>query len=141
MNIAAMMKFDVFLSYFRDDRAVADAACAALESFGLRCWIAPRDIIPGIEWKASIIDAINNCRVMVLIFSARANESAQIRDEVARAVAKAVPIIPVWTEYIEPTKSLEVHLNQLAASIAALLKTDSKPAPPHVPPTYVADPS
>ncbi len=61
MTIAAMMKFDVFISHSRHDKAVADAACAALENAGIRCWIAPRNILPGGDWGASIVDAINSC--------------------------------------------------------------------------------
>jgi hypothetical protein len=44
------MTHDVFISYSSLDKAVADAACAALEAYGIRCWIAPRDIVPGKEW-------------------------------------------------------------------------------------------
>jgi hypothetical protein len=33
----------VFISYSRDDSALADLICAALEADGIRCWIAPRE--------------------------------------------------------------------------------------------------
>ncbi len=36
------MSFDVFISYSSIDKTTADAACNALESAGIRCWIAPR---------------------------------------------------------------------------------------------------
>jgi hypothetical protein len=70
------MIYDVFISHSTRDKTAADAACAALEASGIRCWIAPRDITPGAEWGEAIIKAINQCRVMVLIFSANANESS-----------------------------------------------------------------
>jgi hypothetical protein len=63
------MVFDVFISYPHQDKAMADATCAKLEAEGIRCWLAPRDISPGADWAASIVDAIDGCRVMVLIFS------------------------------------------------------------------------
>jgi TIR domain len=100
------MSFDVFISYTSKDKMVADATCASLEAAQIRCWIAPRDILPGADWGASIIDALDHCRVMVLIFSASANESAQIRNEVVRAVQHGVPVIPVRIEDITPAKSL-----------------------------------
>lgn len=50
-----------------------------LESRGIRCWIAPRDIIPGEDWGAAIIDAIKDARAMVLVFSSHSNESDQIK--------------------------------------------------------------
>jgi hypothetical protein len=42
------MEYDVFISYSHPDKASADAACATLEQAGIRCRIAPRDIVPGI---------------------------------------------------------------------------------------------
>lgn len=41
------MDFDIFISYSSQDKPTADAACAVLEAAGIRCWIAPRDIMPG----------------------------------------------------------------------------------------------
>jgi hypothetical protein len=41
------MEFDVFISYSHQDKPTADAACATLEAEGIRCWIAPRDVAPG----------------------------------------------------------------------------------------------
>jgi hypothetical protein len=41
------MPHDVFVSYSSDDKPTADAVCATLENKGIRCWIAPRDILPG----------------------------------------------------------------------------------------------
>jgi hypothetical protein len=133
------MIYDVFISHSTRDKTAADAACAALEAAGIRCWIAPRDITPGAEWGEAIIEAINQCRVMVLIFSANANESSQIRREVERAVSKGTPIIPLRIEDIAPARSLEyfignvhwldamtppleAHLRRLVESVMALLQ-------------------
>ena len=105
------MEFDVFLSYSSKDKVVADAACHALESAGLRCWIAPRDITPGSEWGASIVKAIAGAKAMVLIFSNDANQSRQVTREVERAVNKGIPIVPVRIADIIPTESLEYFLS------------------------------
>ena len=136
------MEFDAFISYANADKTAADAACAVLESAGIRCWIAPRDISPGREYAAAIIDAIDRCRVMVLIFSSSANDSPQVRREIERAASKGVTIMPVRIEKITPTKSMEYflgdihwldaitppienHLQQLAVSIKALLNANA----------------
>jgi len=60
------MPFDAFVSYSNKDKTAADATCAVLEGAGVRCWIAPRDLTPGGEYGAAIIEAIDQCRVMVL---------------------------------------------------------------------------
>jgi hypothetical protein len=99
------MPHDVFISYSSLDKTAADAACAALEAAGIRCWIAPRDVTPGAEWGEAIIVAINECRVMILVFSANANNSPQIRREVERAVSKGLPIIPLRIQDIAPSEA------------------------------------
>jgi TIR domain-containing protein/putative peptidoglycan binding protein len=106
------MAHDVFICYSARDKPTADAVCAVLESEGVRCWIAPRDILPGVDWGESIIDAINDAQVMVLIFSSHANAAqSQIKREVERAVNKGMSVIPLRIEDVLPTKSLEYFLS------------------------------
>lgn len=152
------MGFDVFISYSTKDKPAADAACAAMEAAGVRCWVAPRDIVPGADWGASIIEALDQCRAMVLIFSANANDSLQIRNEVVRAVQRGVPVIPMRIEDIQPVKSLayymgsvhwldalspplDVHFKRLAESVKVILRvgeTAPLPAAAVAPPLPVA---
>jgi hypothetical protein len=137
------MAFDAFISHSVKDKPIADAACATLEGMGIRCWMAPRDIPPGSEWAGSIIDAIDNCRIVVLIFSSHANISHQVHREVERAVAKGRPIFPLRIEEVKPTRSmeyylgaihwldaltppLEKHLNHLGQTAKACLEVDGK---------------
>jgi TIR domain-containing protein len=140
------MQFDVFVSYASHDKATADAACAALERAGIRCWIAPRDILPGADWGEAIMNALDTCRAMVLIFSSNANSSPQIRREIERVVGRGVPVLPVRIEDTAPTKAmayfmgpvhwldaltppLEQHLHRLADSLKSLLEMEAaKPA-------------
>lgn len=147
------MPHDAFISYSSHDKATADATCAALEASGVRCWIAPRDITPGAEWSEAIIDAISHCRVMILVFSANANDSPQIRREVERAVNKGVSILPLRIQDIEPAHSLEyfigtvhwldalsppleAHLLRLTEAVKTLLQLD--PTPPRIAPAPIA---
>jgi len=102
---------DVFISYSNKDKPTADAVCVALEANGVRCWVAPRDIMPGTDWGESIIDAINDCKIMVLVFSLNANESPQIKREVERAAHRGIPIIPLRIEEVNPSKSLEYFIS------------------------------
>ena len=139
------MAHDVFVSHSLKDKAVAEAIVARLEADSVTCWIAPRDVVPGADWGESIIDAIESSRIMVLIFSRNANASPQIKREVERAVNKGVYIIPFRVDDIPPTKSLEYfistsqwmdafspplerHLDNLAKTVKAVLKTPSLPS-------------
>lgn len=134
----------VFISYSSKDKAVGDAACARLEARGYGCWIAPRDIHPGREWGAAIVEGIAACRIFVLIFSNNANESPQVRREVERAVHHELVIVPFRIEDVVPARSLEyfmsvphwldamtppldTHLNELADAVGRLIEDDAHP--------------
>ena len=72
------MAHEIFISHSSKDKAIADAVCAALEATKIRCWIAPRDILPGEKWIIAISKAITSSRIMVLIFSSNCNKSEDI---------------------------------------------------------------
>jgi uncharacterized protein (TIGR03067 family) len=141
---AAQSTYDVFISYSSKDKPTADAACALLESRGIRCWIAPRDVLPGVEYGEAIVNAIAACRLMVLIFSTHANDSPQVRREVERALSKGKPILPFRTENVLPSRALEYclssthwldaftapleeHLSRMAEAVQRLLGDGAAP--------------
>jgi hypothetical protein len=149
------MAHDVFVSHSVKDKLVANAIVARLEADSVRCWVAPRNVVPGADWGESIVDAIEASRIMILIFSKNANASPQIKREVERAVDKGVYIIPFRVDDIEPTKSLEYfistaqwmdafppplerHLETLAKTVKTILAgappSPPEPQPPSPPP-------
>jgi len=107
------MAQDVFISYSSHDKSVADAVCAALERAGIGCWIAPRDILASTEYPQALVDAIEGCRRMVLVFSAHANASLQVRREVERAMSKGKFIVPFRIENVSPSGAMEYCLSSL----------------------------
>ncbi len=105
------MTHDVFLSHSAADKAAAQAVLAGLESRGIRCWIAPRDVLAGAEYGQQIVDALKVCRAFVVIFSASANASPHVRREVERAVSSDKTIIPFRVEDVAPTGAMEYCLS------------------------------
>jgi hypothetical protein len=104
------MAHDVFISYSARNKTTADAVCAMLEAHGIRCWIAPRDVLPGANWAGAIIEAIHQSRVLVLIFSAESNRSQQVMRELERAVSAGIPIVPFRIEDVVPSHAMEYYL-------------------------------
>ena len=105
------MPRDVFVSYSQPDHDCAAELVEHVESRGFNTWIAPRDVSPLADWASEIIDAISAARIMVLVFSANSNDSAQVRREVERAVHKQLRILPFRIEDVLPSKSLEYFLS------------------------------
>ncbi|MEO0131139.1 MAG: toll/interleukin-1 receptor domain-containing protein [candidate division WOR-3 bacterium] len=103
------MAHDVFISYASEDKKIADAVCHVLEENGIRCWIAPRDTGIG-SYGESIIKAISESKIMVVVISKNSIESPHVENEVVNAVNKGVIIIPIRIENIVPTGTLQFHL-------------------------------
>lgn len=143
------MTHDVFLSYATKDASLAEQMCAALEAEGIRCWIAPRDVPLGSVWAESLIEAIENSEIMLLLFSVHANASPHVRRELERAASLGKPIVPVRIE-VRPSKAvqfyigdsqwldaytppLERHLKTLCAHLPRLLNRLGKATTPEKP--------
>jgi len=141
MSVSGAHRYDVFVSHSAKDKPVADAAVHFLEERGIRCWIAPRDILPGSNWAASIIEGLGQCRVFVLVLSSHSNASQQVLQEVERAVAKGLIVIPLRIEEVEVSDALELylgtrhwldaltrpvekHLNQLVEAVERILEIE-----------------
>jgi protein-histidine pros-kinase len=136
----------VFISHSSKDRPIADAICNHLESAGIRCWIAPRDIAFGADWTEGILRGIDSCRVFVLVFSENANDSEHVRREVAKAFSLGLAVIPFRTEPVSPNRSLgyfletvhwldaitpplQNHFRALTDQVKQLLGNEQDPAP------------
>lgn len=153
-----MARGDIFVSYCtKSDRDAAYELVAHVESHGIECWIAPRDVQGGMEWAAEIVNAITVARVMVLIFSSSANASPQVCREVMLAVHRGVRVVPFRIENIAPVASLEYflgghqwldafppplepHCAKLVTCLNTLLSTPTNPPPRREMPAPSADP-
>lgn len=87
------MKYDVFISYSSLDQKVAEGVCAYLEQHRIRCFIAYRDIPKGVVWASAIVDALDESRMMVVVFSSNFNCSKHVEREIELASEDNIPIL------------------------------------------------
>jgi len=104
------VKRDVFVSYSSKDASVANALVHCLEEHGIRCWIAPRDIVGGREYADVIVDAIASARLVVVIFSDAAQLSQWVRSELNCAMSNGRTIVPVKIDDVLPTGAMQLYL-------------------------------
>ncbi len=133
--------YDIFISYSSIDKAAADTVCSVLEQNGISCWIAPRNITPGLDFSEAIIDGIKSSKLFILIYSSNSSNSKQVIREVDRAVHAGLPVINLrledeplskqleyylssvhWLDAI--TSPLEEHINKLSGVVKVLLRKD-----------------
>ena len=139
----------VFISHSSKDKEIAHTICEHLESAGVPCWIAPRDIEPGADWTDSILRGIASSRLFLLVFSGHANDSEHVSREVRRAFSLRLPVIPFRTEPIEARDTLGYflesvhwldateppvaqHLPALTGRVKALLNGERAALPPEI---------
>lgn len=87
------MKYDIFISYSSKDQKVAEGICGFLESNSYRCFVAYRDIPRGVVWAGAIANAIDESRMMVVVFSNAFNLSTQTDREIELAAENNIPIL------------------------------------------------
>jgi hypothetical protein len=95
----------IFITYSSKDQKVARTICTALENRGLACWISSRNVKPGQNYQEQIVKAIRGARVMVLVFTANANNSNEIKKEFALASQNNLVVIPVRIEDVAPNEA------------------------------------
>ena len=100
----------VFISHSSRDAALAHELVAALEASGVACWISGRDVGPGQNFQEAIVAAIRGGRAMVVLVSAAANASDEVKKELALASAAGVAVYPVRLGAVVPNAALSYEL-------------------------------
>ena len=101
---------NVFLSFSSKQTNEAERICNYLESHGLSCFFSTRDLIPGEEYAAQLLDRIDEASVLVLLLSASSNESPHVLREVEYAVSHNTPILGYSLEPVTLSKSMEYFM-------------------------------
>ena len=106
---------DVFISYEHQSKSIADNICAYLESKGVRCWYAPRDVVGA--YADSIVNAIEKCKVFVLILNHNSSESPHVLNEVEMAYNRIIQgnltLVPFKIDDGTLSKSMEYYVKRL----------------------------
>jgi len=105
------MAFDVFISYSSKERTIAEGLCVMIENTGISCWMAPRNVVPGAHWAASIVQAVSNARLLVLLFSENSGISTQVAREVALADTHHLVILPIKIDDTIPDDIFAYYLS------------------------------
>lgn len=100
----------VFISFASHDSATATALCSKMEQNGVRCWIAPRDVIPGQDYAGLITHAIREADAFILVLSEASYSSAHVLNELSLAFDRQLNIIPYCIDSSTPQDSFCYYL-------------------------------
>lgn len=136
---------DVFICHrtAAPDQDIADAICTRLEERGLRCWIAPRNILAGSQnYERDILKGVENCRMLLLVSSFKSIYSEDCEKELKAAVLdgkalysyriddtpydgafeKALSVV----QWLDARDDPYAHLEQLVIDVKGILAQDER---------------
>lgn len=142
------MEHDIFISFSSKDREIVKAIVTYLEMRSIRCFVSYRDIPAGENYGGVLAEAVESCRLLVLVFSSHANLSKEIDKELTLAAGKPIlpfklvdePYVPakryhlVDKQWIDAFPEPEQHFDQLFKAVTTLIEQTRKEQSPLVVP-------
>ncbi len=104
---------DVFVSFHTPDQSTAEKIVNFLESNGLSCFFAPRDMPGGTVFCEELVKELESCKVLLLVFSQATHNSKYVPLELQIAFDGEPNCLPVFIENCEPQKSFKMLLSSL----------------------------
>ena len=101
----------VFISHSSANQDKAEELLNKLESAGISCWFAPRDIPPGAAYSSEIPKAIGECTYFVLLLSNEAQNSPFVMLELDQAIKRRKEILPMALEQMDQNESTNFLIN------------------------------
>lgn len=115
---------EVFISYHEKSAGkLAEELADALESAGISCWYAKRDLPPGDDFADHIPQQIEGCKVFLLILNEGANTSRHVESEVGLAFRRynrgeEITIMPYQVETCHLARWLDYYLVHIQILLA-----------------------
>lgn len=133
------MEHDVFVSYSRKDTKIVNLFVSRLREAGYNVWIDKEGIYSGVQFRAKIVQAINQSSLVLFFSSANSNASEWTFREIiySSSIHKTIIIVRLDNTRYNPRIALDLvessyteynpefpdwAISELIASIAALLK-------------------
>ncbi len=104
------MSAEVFISYSSYDRDRVMPVVNSLRSKGISVWVDEGNIHAADLWSEQIVQAIADCRVMVVMLSQNSTDSHNVVKEVMLASEQKKALLPVYLEPSDVPAKLQYQL-------------------------------
>lgn len=108
----------VFVSYASSDKAIAYEIVAFLEKNDISCFIAPRDIDGGKSYAKALMEAIDQCALVVLVASSAILLSDHVLNEIEAVINKKKKLLPILVEDFEMSDEYRYYLGRKQRIVA-----------------------
>lgn len=100
----------VFVSYSSKDVKTVKYIQSRLEAKGINCWRAPESIPTGADYTESIVEAIENCKAVLLVLSENSQQSNWVPKELDMAITNDKLIFPIKIDDSTIIKKIQFRL-------------------------------
>ena len=107
------IRYDLFVSYSRRDKRKVMRVVSILQSRGYSVWIDESGIETGEQFKKVIVNAIEECKVVLFFSSKHSNQSPWTAKEIGVANSIGKPILPIKLDETDYNKELLFDLVNL----------------------------
>ncbi len=118
------MSAEVFVSYSSQDHAQVSKIIERLRKVGVSVWMDEGGIDAATLWSEAIVEAINDCKVLIMMVSRHSTDSANVVKEVMLASESSKTILPVYLEQADIPTRLKYQLTGIQHSEAYSLTPD-----------------
>ena len=118
------MSAEVFVSYSSLDHAQVSKIIERLRKAGVSVWMDEGGIDAATLWSEAIVEAINDCKVLIMMVSSHSTDSANVVKEVMLASESSKTILPVYLEPADIPTRLKYQLTGIQHSEAYSLTPD-----------------
>ena len=106
------MKKIIFVSYSTTDKDVAFDIVKYFEEKGVGCFIAPRDIDPGVPYASALTNAIRESKAVILVASSAVNNSDHVLNELDIIVSEKKFFVPFFVEEFDMSCEYRYYLGR-----------------------------
>ena len=110
------MSAEVFVSYSSQDHAQVSKIIERLRKAGGSVWMDEGGIDAATLWSEAIVEAINDCKVLIMMVSKHSTDSANVVKEVMLASESSKTILPVYLEPADIPTRLKYQLTGIQHS-------------------------
>ena len=104
------MSAEVFVSYSRKDFEEVQRVVERLRGVGVSVWMDEGGIEAATLWSEAIVEAINECKVLIIMVSSHSTDSPNVVKEVMLSSESGKAILPVYLEEAEIPVRLKYQL-------------------------------
>ena len=101
---------EIFFSYSRRDSEFVGQMADELQARGVDVWVDTGEILAGEAWRHSIVEAIRNCKVFIIVLSPSSVASENVTKELTLAEQYDKRVLPLVIENVEIPPALDYQL-------------------------------